>query len=144
MSMVSGSGPRRRSTRAAAAERRRTAHRHQTLRSGPATSILDLPIRGYESLSPPEIVVRLRGLTQSDLARIRDYERSHEGRGAILEAIEARQVALPLPEYDDLTVDELAPRLERLSTHDLRVLHSYERDTKLRSVVLDRIESLLG
>lgn len=104
----------------------------------------DLQIESYDSLTANEIVSRLQGLTQTDLATVYKYERAHEGRSTILEAIESRLVNLPIPAYDELTVDELPGRLEKLSKTDLRKLRRYEADTKMRSTVLEKIDSLIA
>jgi hypothetical protein len=102
----------------------------------------DLPIESYNSLTASEIVTRLSGLTQTDLAKVYKYERANEGRSTILETIESRVIALPIPNYDGLTVEELDNRLERLSRDDLKKIRRYEADTKSRSTVIEKIDSL--
>jgi hypothetical protein len=102
----------------------------------------DLPIESYNSLTASEIVTRLTGLTQTDLAIVYKYERAHEARTTILEAIEGRVVALPIPGYDTLTVEELDNRLERLPKDDLKKIRRYESETKARSTVLEKIDQL--
>jgi hypothetical protein len=103
----------------------------------------DLPISGYDSLTASDIVARLQGLTQTDLARVYKYETAHEERSTILEAIDSRLTDMPIPTYDALNVDELIGRLEGLSKPDLRTVHRYEADTKGRSTILEKIDSLL-
>ena len=51
---------------------------------------------------------------------------------------------LPIAGYDDLTVEEIVPRLSGLSAVDLGKVDAYERRTRNRKTVLDRIESLRG
>jgi hypothetical protein len=111
--------------------------------SAPETAS-ELPIQSYNSLTANEITSRLQGLTQTDLAVVYKFERGHEARNTILESIESRIVALPLSGYDRLTVDELNSRLEGLSEDDLKRLRRYEADTKRRSTVMERMDSLIA
>jgi hypothetical protein len=111
--------------------------------SAPKTAS-ELPIQSYNSLTANEITSRLQGLTQTDLAVVYKFERGHEARNTILESIESRIVALPLSGYDRLTVDELNSRLEGLSEDDLKRLRRYEADTKRRSTVMERMDSLIA
>ena len=103
-----------------------------------------LPISGYASLTASEIVTRVRGLTQTELAKVYKYERQNENRSTILEAIEARLVELPIPTYDNLTADQINERLEGLSEEELRTIRRYEAETKDRSTVIDKADSLLS
>ena len=103
----------------------------------------ELPIPGYGSLTAADIVSRLQGLTQTDLARVYKYEQAHEGRSTILESIDSRLVELPIPTYDALNVDEIISRLEGLAKPELRTLRRYEADTKARSTLLEKFDSLL-
>lgn len=103
----------------------------------------ELPIPGYNSLTASDVVSRLTGLTQTDLARVYKYEQANEGRSTILEAIDSRLIVLPIPTYDALTVDEISSRIERLQKADLRALRRYEADTKARSTLLEKYDSLL-
>ena len=102
-----------------------------------------LPISGYNSLTAADIISRLQGLSQSDLAKVYKYEKAHEDRSTILESIDSRLVELPITTYDALTVEEITGRLEALSKPDLRVIRRYEADTKGRSTVLEKVDTLL-
>lgn len=104
----------------------------------------ELPIQGYASLTASEIVAETRGLTQTELARVYKYEKAHEDRSTILEAIESRFVELPIPTYDDLTVDEITDRIESLSQDQLKTLRRYENETKARVTVIEKIDSEIG
>jgi hypothetical protein len=107
-------------------------------------SASELPIESYNSLTASEIVSRLQGLTQTDLASVYKYERANDARNTILESIESRIVNLPITGFDALTADELNTRLERLPKDDLRKLRRYEADTKARSTVIEKIDSLIA
>jgi len=104
----------------------------------------ELPIDGYASLTASEIVTRLKGLTQTDLAKVYKYEQANDARATILDAIDSKLIVLPITTYDALTVDEITTRLERLSEDELKTIRRYENDTKARAGVLDKVESLLN
>ena len=106
-------------------------------------SASELPIASYNSLTASEIQTELRGLTQTQLAKVYKFEKANEGRATILEAIDSRLTPLPIATYDSLTVEEIAGRLEGLSESDLKTLRRYEADTKNRSTVLDKIGTLI-
>ncbi|MDQ4142293.1 MAG: hypothetical protein M3198_00875 [Actinomycetota bacterium] len=103
----------------------------------------ELAISGYDSLTAADIVSRLQGLTQTDLARIYKYEQTNDGRSTILEAIDSRLIDLPIATYDALTVDEISSRLDGLSKSDIRTLRRYEAESKARSTLLEKYDSLL-
>lgn len=94
-------------------------------------SASELPIASYNSLTASEIQTELRGLTQTQLAKVYKFEKANEGRATILEAIDSRLTPLPIATYDSLTVDEIAGRVEGLSESDLKTLRRYEADTKI-------------
>ncbi|MFN2586495.1 MAG: hypothetical protein ABR613_00045 [Actinomycetota bacterium] len=104
----------------------------------------ELPIKGYENLTAADIVAAAKGLTQTELARVYKFERAHENRSTVLEAVEARLVELPIPTYDALNVGEVTERLEGLSPEELHAIRRYESETKARTTVLEKIDSLLA
>jgi hypothetical protein len=104
----------------------------------------DLSIKGYGSLTAGEIAPRLRGLTQTELAKVYKYEQAHENRNSILDAIERRFVELPIPTYDALTVEEITGKLENLNDKELKTIRSYESQTKDRTSIIEKIDSLIG
>lgn len=53
-----------------------------TTRSGPGAEGLAIP--GYDSLSASQVVQRLAGLSQEELAAVGEYEAAHRGRRTIL------------------------------------------------------------
>jgi hypothetical protein len=60
-----------------------------------------------------------------------------EARGSV-----AREQDLPIRNYDQLTAEEIAQRLERLSKSDLHKVDAYERRHGNRKTVHNKIESL--
>jgi polyhydroxyalkanoate synthesis regulator phasin len=103
----------------------------------------ELPIASYNSLTASEILTELKGLTQTQLAKVYKFEKANEGRATILEAIDSRLTPLPIPTFDALTVDEIAGRLGSLDESQLKTLRRYETDTKNRSTVLEKINTHL-
>lgn len=51
---------------------------------------------------------------------------------------------LPIARYDDLTADEIASRLPKLSQVDLAKVAAHERRTQDRSTITDRVSALQG
>jgi uncharacterized protein (DUF433 family) len=103
----------------------------------------ELPIASYNSLTASEILTELRGLTQTDLAKVYKFEKANENRATILDAIDSKLQVLPIATYDALTVDEISGRLEGLSETDLKALLRYEADTKNRTTIVEKIEAKL-
>jgi hypothetical protein len=103
----------------------------------------ELPITGFGSLTAGEIVPRLSGLTQTELAKVYKYEQAHEDRNTVLDAIERRFVEFPIPTYDALTVEEITGKLDKQNAKELRTIRSYESQTKDRTSIIEKIDSLL-
>lgn len=102
-----------------------------------------LPIARYDELTADEIRARVRGLTQTDLARVYKYEKTHRNRSTVLEAVESHFADLPIATYDAMTVDEIVQRLGELNEDELETLRDYEANTKARTTLLDRIDTAL-
>lgn len=109
-----------------------------------APSVEDLPITKYDDLTAQEIIDELSGLTQEELTQVRAYERRHQNRSTVLQAIEPRLVRLPISGYDEMTAEDIVKALGTLSPEQLRTIRDYESKTKARQTVLERIESLLA
>ena len=103
----------------------------------------ELAIKSYASLTASEVITELPGLTQTELAKVYKWERSHENRRTILDAIESKFVELPIPTYDALTVEEINDRLDKLEVDELKTIRRYEADSKNRVTILDKIDSLI-
>jgi polyhydroxyalkanoate synthesis regulator phasin len=103
----------------------------------------ELPIASYNSLTASEILTELKGLTQTQLAKVYKFEKANEGRATILEAIDSRLTPLPIATYDALTVDEINGRLANLNESELKTIRRYEVDTKNRSTIVEKIDTLL-
>jgi ferritin-like metal-binding protein YciE len=66
-----------------------------------------LPIADYDKLTANEIVDKLSGLSQVDLAKVESYERANRERSTILSKTGALRSEEPWPGYDELTVAEV-------------------------------------
>ena len=105
---------------------------------------IDLPLVGYDALVADEVVKRLEGLTQTDLAVVFKYERAHDARSTVLEALEGRMVELPLPTYDSLSLAAILDDLNGLTRGELEIIRGYELRTRNRLPVIEKIDSLLA
>ncbi|HEY3759188.1 MAG TPA: DUF892 family protein [Solirubrobacteraceae bacterium] len=110
---------------------------------GAMASEEDLPLSGYDQLTAAEIVERLAGLSQIDLAKIDSYERRHEDRTTVLSRITSLRTEEPWPGYDELTVSEIRAALGGANgaEDDLaKRVRAYERSHKDRIGVLSATE----
>jgi polyhydroxyalkanoate synthesis regulator phasin len=53
-----------------------------------ATGLVAFPVMGYDQLSVKQVATRLTSLAAPELRKVRDYERRHANRKAVLSAIE--------------------------------------------------------
>ena len=104
----------------------------------------DLPIPRYGRLTVAEVVEKLDGLSQVDLAKIDSYERRHENRSTVLGRIGSLRRREPLPGYDELDVGEVRSVLDRGDEKRAREIASYERAHKQRPSVLEAAERELS
>jgi ferritin-like metal-binding protein YciE len=111
---------------------------------GAIASEQDLAIANYDSLNVDEIVAKLSGLSQINLAKVDAYERKHENRSTVLSRIDSLRKAEPWPGYDELTVDEIGQTLASADAEQSREVHEYERRHKDREGVLQTAEHLAG
>ena len=100
----------------------------------------DLAIGRYDSLTADEIIGRLTGLSQVDLAKVAAYERKHENRSTVLGRIDSLQGNEPWPGYDELTADEVRAVLADADDDRIGEVRAYERGHKNRAGVLKAAE----
>lgn len=55
-----------------------------------ATGLATFPVTGYDQLSVKQVATRLTSLAAPELRKVRDYERRHANRKAVISAIEKR------------------------------------------------------
>ncbi|MCA1682415.1 MAG: ferritin-like domain-containing protein [Actinobacteria bacterium] len=105
----------------------------------------DLPIDDYDDLTAAEIVDKLPGLSQIDLAKIDAYERKHQNRTTVLSKLAAGRGNEPWPGYDEQTVEEIEKVLAKIDDEPkLREVRSYEEAHKNRSTLLRATERELA
>ena len=107
---------------------------------GAVASESDLAISRYDALTADEIVGRLPGLSQVDLAKVAAYERKHQKRSTVLGRIDSLQGREPWPGYDELTVSEVVAVLGEGDESRIKQVRTYERAHKNRAGVLEAAE----
>ena len=107
---------------------------------GAVTSQSDLAIAGYDKLTAEEIVAKLSGLSQIDLAKVDSYERRHENRATVLERLSSLRGDEPWPGYDELTAAEVQAAINQADDDRVKAIRSYERAHKARAGVLKATE----
>jgi ferritin-like metal-binding protein YciE len=100
----------------------------------------DLAIAGYDDLTAQEILERLPGLSQIELARIDSYERRHQNRSTVLSRTATLRTQEPWPGYDELTVADVRRALGAGEEDLARGVLAYERSHKARSGVIEAAE----
>jgi hypothetical protein len=135
-----------RKTKAAAQRRSRQARKVPGVAQaegqikGAAASEGDLAIARYDALTAEEIIGRLGGLSQIDLAKVDSYERKHENRTTVLDRISSLRGDEPWAGYDELTAAEVQAVLAEGDDERAKQVRSYERAHKGRSSVLKATE----
>jgi ferritin-like metal-binding protein YciE len=99
-----------------------------------------LPIADYDSLKAGEIVDRLPGLSQVELAQVDAYERRHGNRKTVLSKIDSLQGGAPWAGYDEQSADEIESRVRGADEDEARQVRAYESRHKARKGVLDAAE----
>lgn len=101
---------------------------------------LKLPLPDYDDLNVKEVTARLDSLTIPQLVAVRDYELAHAKRVTVLRELDARINRMPIPGYDQLTVDEIEPLLPGLEDAQLEYLVNYETKHENRVTLVRAIE----
>jgi hypothetical protein len=130
----------------------------------------DFPIDRYDELRANNILPLLSELDAEDLKMVREEEAATKARTSVLSRIDvllAREgpgvptprpttaaprakgpskaaLALPIADYDSLTVAQITAQIPSLSVEELRAVRTYEKRHKARAGVLQRIESVLA
>jgi ferritin-like metal-binding protein YciE len=111
---------------------------------GAVASEGDLAIARYDALTADEILGRLAGLSQVDLAKVDAYERKHENRTTVLSRISSLRGNEPWPGYDELTAADVQAVLSEGDDERAKQVRSYERAHKSRAGVLRATERELS
>jgi hypothetical protein len=132
--------------------------------------VSDFPIENYDDLRVNDILALLPGLDLEDLKTVREVEAAGKARTSILSRIDTlvargaptgiaasgrapakkaakgpskAALALPIQDYDSLTVAQITAQLRNLSAAELRTLRTYEKRHKARLGVIQKIEAAL-
>jgi hypothetical protein len=121
--------------------RRRRRGRHAASTSSEPLSAGDQqqPIADYDRLRADRVTEDLHRHSQTELAGIETYERSHQDRPEVLDKLRYLRGNEPLPEYDALDVNQISAALESADLETLRLVREYEMKFHRREDVLDEL-----
>jgi ferritin-like metal-binding protein YciE/uncharacterized protein (DUF433 family) len=101
----------------------------------------DLAIPRYDGLTAEEVISKLPGLSQVDLAKVDAYERKNQSRSTILSRITSLRGDEPWAGYDELTATEVQAVLAAESDEErVKSVRAYEQAHKNRAGVLKAAE----
>jgi hypothetical protein len=98
-----------------------------------------LPFAGYDRLDDRQVMEGLSDHSQIELAAVESYERSHQGRGAVLDKLRYMRQPEPLPCYDALSVEEIVTALKEADLATIKKVRGYERKFANRPDVLEEV-----
>jgi ferritin-like metal-binding protein YciE len=108
---------------------------------GVVASERDLAIADYDELTAAEVVERLPELSQVELAKVDAYERRERNRTTVLSRIGSLRGSEPWPGYDEMSVEQIRPRLREADEQTAERVRAYERAHKGRSTVLEQAQA---
>ena len=101
-----------------------------------------VPIQGYDKLELRRLFPELRQRSQAELAQIDGYERSHQGRRAVLDKLRYLRVPEPIEGYDTLDSDQVLAALSAADVPTLEAVKRYETKMRARVPVLGGVAEL--
>ncbi len=107
---------------------------------GAVASEQDLPIARYDSLTAADVLEKLSGLSQIDLAKVDVYERKNQNRSTVLGRTSALRADEPWPGYDELNASEVNAVLGEGDEDRAKRARAYERSHKNRNTVIQTTE----
>jgi ferritin-like metal-binding protein YciE len=107
---------------------------------GAVASQQDLAIARYDSLTAAEVLEKLSGLSQIDLAKVDAYERKNQNRSTVLGRTSALRREEPWAGYDELNVNEVNAVLGEGDEDRIKRARAYERSHKNRAAVIQATE----
>ncbi|MEU5853179.1 hypothetical protein ABZ790_43790, partial [Saccharopolyspora shandongensis] len=96
----------------------------------------ELAIADYDGLTVDQIAHKLPALSQKELRQLEGYEMKNRHRSTVLNRIEELLGDEPWTGYDDMTVEEILPRMRSLDTDEREKLAAYESHHKQRRSIL--------
>jgi ferritin-like metal-binding protein YciE len=107
---------------------------------GALASEEDLPIARYDSLTAADVLEKLSGLSQIDLAKVDAYERKNQNRSTVLGRTSTLRGDEPWPGYDELSASEVNAVLGEGDEDRAKRARAYERSHKNRNTVIQMTE----
>jgi ferritin-like metal-binding protein YciE len=125
-----------------------------------ATDVVDAEVRGRPHYDPGttgaadaarEVAAKARSVARKAQERVEGTAEQVTDRGAADEVTDRGAAdeperrpgdELPIPNYDELTAEQIVRKLGDLSAEELAAIDGYERATKERKRVLDRVQAL--
>lgn len=104
----------------------------------------DLPIPEFSRLSMHQIERRLRTLSQLELTVVEGYERAHENRDRVLDAIEQLRAEEPWIGYDAMDAEDISASLRDAPSSQAREVLEYERRHRQRPEVISAAEARIS
>ena len=95
---------------------------------------------GGKGLTAADVLERLRGLSQIELAKVDAYERKNQNRSTVLARTSTLRGEEPWPGYDELNASELNAVLGEGDEDRAKRVHAYERSHKNRAAVIHTTE----
>jgi ferritin-like metal-binding protein YciE len=107
---------------------------------GAVASEEDLALKNYDELTVEQIVGKLAGLSQVELARIDAYERKNQDRSTIRTKLDSLRGDEPWPGYDELAAADVRKTLSDADEERVKATRDYERAHKNRTGVVEIAE----
>jgi hypothetical protein len=104
-----------------------------------STEQAQLPFAGYDRLGDRQVIGVLSDHSQVELEAVEGYERSHEGREAVLNKLRYMRGREPFPGYDALSVEEIVAALGEADLATIKKVRGYERKFGNRARVLEEV-----
>jgi ferritin-like metal-binding protein YciE len=100
----------------------------------------DLAIAHYDDLTAEQIIAKLSGVSQIELAKIDSYERRGQDRSTIRARVSSLRGDEPWAGYDELTAPEVQAVLAEADEQRVKNVRAYEQAHKNRAGVLKATE----
>jgi hypothetical protein len=101
-----------------------------------------LPFPGFDRLNEKHLIADLSKHSQTELAAIDTYERSHKKRQVVFDKLRYLQGSEPIENYDALGVTEILAAIEGADLATLEKTRAYERKFQRRPDVLEGVDRL--
>ena len=117
--------------------------RSRPSQSPPSVDDHSVPIAGYDDLKDKQVIDRLGRLSQSELAVVASYERSHKARAPVLDKLRYLRSREPLDGYDALPANAIVDALAGADAALVKAIRNYERKFQGRREIIDEAARVL-